>query len=176
MSAVSMTIPLIDLAAQHRPLREVILAAIVRVCDSQRFIMGPEIAALEGELSRLLEVRHAIAVSSGADALLLALMTLAVEPGDEVVTTPYSFFATAGAIARVGARPVFADIDARTYNIDPDRRCAALTPRTKAVLPVHLFGLAADMDPIARVARETGAPIVEDAAQAIGAAYRSRLA
>src|SRR4051794_461505 len=127
---MAQTVPLLDLQAQYRPLREDILAAIARVCDSQRFIMGPEIDALERELSSMLGIRHAIAVSSGTDALLLALMTLDIKAGDEVVTSPYSFFATAGCIVRVGARPVLVDIDPQTFNIDPARAEAAITPRT----------------------------------------------
>src|SRR5215475_11793448 len=167
-------VPLLDLQAQYRPLRAEILAAIERVCDSQRFIMGPEIAALEDEMVRMLGVRHAIAVSSGTDALLLALMTLGVKPGDEVVTTTYSFFATAGAIARLGARPVLVDIDEATFNLDVDQAIAAITPRTKAIMPVHLFGLSADMDPLIDAASRANIPIVEDAAQAIGATYKAR--
>src|SRR4051812_20457674 len=170
----AMTVPLLDLDAQYRPLRDELLAAVTRVCDSQRFIMGPEIDSLERELSGLLGVKHAIAVSSGTDALLLALMALDINAGDEVVTTTFSFFATAGAVVRVGATPVLVDIDPATFNIDPLQAAAAITPRTKAIMPVHLFGLGADMDPIMAAANRAGIPVIEDAAQAIGSSYKSR--
>jgi dTDP-4-amino-4,6-dideoxygalactose transaminase len=167
-------VPLLDLQAQYRPLREQILEAMTRVADSQRFIMGPEIDALECELSALLGVKHAVTVSSGTDALLLALMALDIKAGDEVVTTTYSFFATAGAVARLGARPVLVDIDPVTFNIDPAQTAAAITPRTKAIMPVHLFGLSADLAPIMDAANRAGIPVIEDAAQAIGSTYKGR--
>ena len=169
-----MNVPLLDLQAQYRPLRDEILAAITRVCDSQRFIMGPEIDALERELSAMLGVKHAITVSSGTDALLLALMTLDIKAGDEVITPTYSFFATAGAVERLGARPVLVDIDPATFNIDVDQAVAAITPKTKAIIPVHLFGLSADLDPIMSAADRAGIAVIEDAAQAIGSTYKSR--
>jgi len=137
--------------------------------------MGPEITSLEDEMARMLGVRHAIAVSSGTDALLLALMALDIKPGDEVITSTYSFFATAGAIARLGARPVLVDIDETTFNLVPELVDAAITPLTKAVIPVHLFGLAADMDPLLDIASRKRITVVEDAAQAIGATYKSRV-
>jgi dTDP-4-amino-4,6-dideoxygalactose transaminase len=169
-----MRVPLLDLQAQFAGIRDEVLSAVVRVCDSQRFVMGPEVEAFEHEMAELLGVTDAIGVSSGTDALLVSLMALGVGPGDEVVTSTYSFFATAGAVSRVGATPVFVDIDFRTFNIDVAQVARTITPRTRALMPVHLFGQMADMDPIVELAAQARVPIIEDAAQAIGARYAGR--
>lgn len=171
-----MAVPLLDLKAQYLPLREQLLESITRVCDSQRFILGPETEALERELADLIGVPDAIGVSSGTDALLVAMMALGIGPGDEVITPTYSFFATAGCVVRLGARPVLVDVDSSTFNMDPQATAAAITSRTKAIIPVHLFGQCADMTEIMAVADAAGVPVIEDACQSIGAVYQSRQA
>ncbi len=163
-------IPMLDLAAQNAPLLAEIRAAFDRVMASNAFVLGAEVLALEEALASLLGARHAIGCSSGTDAELLALMALGIGPGDEVITTPFTFFATAGSIARLGARPVFVDVDPRTLNLDPGAVEAAITPRTKAIVPVHLYGQPADLPALAALSRAHGLPLLEDAAQSILAA------
>jgi dTDP-4-amino-4,6-dideoxygalactose transaminase len=171
-------IPLLDLKAQFLPIREEILAAVAAVFDSQQFILGPDVARLEEEVAEYCGSSFAIGCGSGTDALYLALRALDVGPGDEVLTVPFTFFATAGAIANAGARPVFADIEPGSFNMDPHKACEALkaNPRIKAVMPVHLYGACADMDPILAAANRGGIPVIEDAAQAIGSEYAGRRA
>lgn len=171
-----MKVPLLELQGQYQELREELLAAVTRVFDSQRFVLGDEGRALEREISAYSQTQYAIGCASGSDALLLALMTLDIKPGDEVITTPFTFFATCSAITRLGARPVFVDIDPLTYNIDPDAVARAITPRTKAIIPVHLYGQCADMGALLQIAESHQIPIVEDAAQAIGAEDAGRRA
>jgi dTDP-4-amino-4,6-dideoxygalactose transaminase len=171
-----MKIPLINLKDQFTPLRAEMLASLERIVDSQQFALGPEVKALEDEVAQYSNVKHAIGCASGSDALLLALMALDVKAGDEVITASFTFFATAAAIARVGARPVFVDIDPRTYTIDVAQVEAAITPRTQAIIPVHMYGHCADMDPLLEISERRGIPIIEDAAQAIGAEDRGRRA
>ena len=175
-AAPALNVPLLDLQAEYLPLRSEILAAVARVCDAQQFILGAEVEQFEAAVGSELGVRHAIGVSSGTDALIAALMALGVGPGDEVITPTFSFFATAGCVARLGATPVFVDVDPVTLMLEADAVRAALTPRTKAIVPVHLFGMCADMPPIQALARDHGLAVVEDAAQAIGATCHGRAA
>ncbi|HUE12099.1 MAG TPA: DegT/DnrJ/EryC1/StrS family aminotransferase [Steroidobacteraceae bacterium] len=181
-------VPLLDLKAQFAQIREEALAVIERVCASQQFILGEHVRGLETEIAQYCGASHGIGVSSGTDALLLALMALEIGAGDEVITTPFTFFATAGTIARVGARPVFCDIDPKTFNLSPaavqtfiDAACAAdgdglvnraTGGRIRAIMPVHLYGQSADMEPLMRIARRYDLRVIEDAAQAIGTEYK----
>ena len=169
-------VPLLDLARQHAPLKAEVVAALSRVYDSGAFVLGPEVTRLEERLNVYCGAKHAIGCASGSDALLLALMALEIGPGDEVILPSFTFFATASAVTRLGARPVFADIDPRTYNVDPSSVERLIGPATKAIIPVHLFGQMADMDAICRMARPRGIAVVEDVAQAIGAESHGRRA
>jgi dTDP-4-amino-4,6-dideoxygalactose transaminase len=176
MKRAPLSVPMLDLHTQYATIKSEVDVAVQQVIDSQHFVNGPDVTALEDELARYCETQHGVGVSSGSDALLLALMALDVGPGDEVITTPYTFFATVGAVVRLGAKPVFVDIDPATFNLDPRGIEAKITRRTRCILPVHLFGQCADMDPILAVARKHHLAVVEDAAQAIGAEYKGRRA
>ena len=169
-------IPLLDLKAQYAPIREECRAAFDRIADAQAFIGGPEVDGLEKEIAAYSQCQFGVGVTSGTDALLVSLMALGVQPGDEIITTPYTFFATGGCIHRMGAVPVFVDINPDSYNIEPSLIEAAVTPKTKVIMPVHLYGQMADMDPIMAIAARHNLYVIEDGAQAIGAEYKGRRA
>lgn len=169
-----MQVPLLDLAAQYAPIRDAVVEAVTRVVDTQKFILGPEVEAFEAEAAAYLGAKHAIGVTSGTDALLVAMMALEIGAGDEVIVPTYSFFATAGCVSRLGATPVLVDIDPVTYNLDIEAVRRAITPRTKAIVPVHLYGQAAEMTPLLALACEHGLQVIEDAAQALGATYEGQ--
>ena len=171
-----MNIPLLDLKAQYSTIKKEIGHAIKEVFKSQHFILGPKVEELEKNIAVYADTKFAVGVSSGTDALLVSLMALDIKPGDEIITTPFTFFSTAGVIARLNATPVFIDIDPVTYNIDPKKIEPAVTEKTKAIIPVHLFGQSADMDPILEIAKKFSLYIIEDAAQTIGAEYKAKRA
>lgn len=171
-----MRVPLLDLKEQFAGLRDEILKEVSDICDSQMFILGKKVEKLESEISQYCGSKYACGVTSGSDALIIALMIENIGPGDEVITTPFTFFATVGAIARVGATPVFADIDPKTFNIDPVKIEAKITKKTKAIIPVHLFGQCADMDAINAIAAKHNLIVIEDACQAIGSEYKGKRA
>jgi dTDP-4-amino-4,6-dideoxygalactose transaminase len=171
VSLKAVAVPVLDLKAQYQTIRDEIEPVVRDLFESQMFVMGPKVASLEAELAKLCGVAHGIGCASGTDALLLPLMAIDIAHGDEVITTPYSFFATAGTIWRTGAKPVFVDIESDSYNIDPAQIEAAITPRTRAIIPVHLYGQMADMGPINQIAKKHKLFVLEDAAQAIGARY-----
>ena len=169
-----MKVPLLDLKAQFKDIREEVIAAIEGVCDDQSFILGQRVALREEDMATYLGCRYAVGVASGSDALLLSLMALEIQPGDEVITAPFTFFSTAGVVSRLQANPVFVDIQPATFNIDPEQIEEKITSRTKAIIPVHLFGQCADMEKILEVANRHGVKVVEDACQAIGAEHNRK--
>lgn len=171
----TMTVKLLDLVSQYESIKDEIRAAVDEVFSTQQFILGSKVEALEAEISRYCGVKYSIGVASGSDAILLSLMALGIRDGDEVITTPYTFFSTVSSITRLGARPVFADVDPRTYNLDPARVAKLITSATRAIIVVHLFGQAAEMDAIMDTARRKGIPVVEDACQSIGARYKGKM-
>jgi dTDP-4-amino-4,6-dideoxygalactose transaminase len=175
-SNTAQPVPFINLTAQFQTIKDEVLDAVHRVFECQGFILGDEVSELETQVATYCDSQEAIGCASGTDALFLSLLGLEIGPGDEVITSPFTFFATAGAITRSGAKPVFVDIDPDTFNIDAAKVAAALTPKTRAIMPVHIFGQCADMEPLWRLAAQSGTSIIEDACQAIGAEYRGRRA
>ncbi|MHC4759016.1 MAG: DegT/DnrJ/EryC1/StrS family aminotransferase [Planctomycetota bacterium] len=171
-----MQVPLLDLKAQYTTIREDVMAAVADVLESQRCIGGPKIEELEQGIAEISDCKFAVGVSSGTDAILNTLMSLEIGPGDEVITSPFTFFATVGCIVRAGAEPVFVDIDPKTYNIDPAKIESAITDKTRAIMPVHLFGQMADMNPIMEIAEKHNLAVIEDAAQSISSTYKGKKA
>lgn len=171
-----MQVPLLDLKAQYAKIKDEVLTAVSEVLESQRCIGGPKVTELEEKIAAVSDCKFAVGVSSGTDAILNSLMSLDIGAGDEVITTPFTFFATVGCIARTGATPVFADIDPETFNINPELVASAVTEKTKAIMPVHLFGQMADMDPIMEVAKKHNLAVIEDAAQSITSIYKGKKA
>jgi Predicted pyridoxal phosphate-dependent enzyme apparently involved in regulation of cell wall biogenesis len=171
-----MNIPILDLTAQYKSIKAEIDAAVMKVIESQHFILGPEVEAFESEVAAYCGTKYAVGVASGTDALILALKALGIGPGDEVITTPFTFFATAESISLVGAKPVFVDVDPKTYCINPDLIEDKITKKTKAIIPVHLFGQCADMDRILEIAKLNNLKVIEDTAQAMGATYKGKQA
>lgn len=167
-----MNVPLLDLKAQYQTLKNELDQALLRVAESQYFILGPDVNELEKNMTEFLGVKHAIGVSSGTDALLIALMAIDIKPGDEVIVPTYSFFATAGVVSRLNAVPIFADVDPVTFNLDPNDIEKRITPKTKAIVPVHLYGQSADMEPIMAIAKKHNLKVIEDGAQSISAQYK----
>ncbi|MHC4293444.1 MAG: DegT/DnrJ/EryC1/StrS family aminotransferase [Planctomycetota bacterium] len=171
-----MQVPLLDLKAQYSTIKDGVMAAVTEVLESQRCIGGPKIEELEQKIAAISDCKYAVGVSSGTDAILNTLMDLEIGPGDEVITSPFTFFATVGCIVRTGAQPAFVDIDPKTYNIDPDKIESAITDKTKAILPVHLFGQMTDMDPLIEIAERHDLAVIEDAAQSITSTYKGKKA
>lgn len=169
-----MQVPLLDLKAQYATIKDEVRQSVETVLESQHFIMGPQVKSLEEKVAAYTNSKYAIGCASGSDALLISLMAIDLKPGEEVITTPYTFFATAGAIARLNAKTVFVDIDPKTYNIDPALIEKAITKKTRAIIPVHLYGQSADMDPIMEIAKKHNLVVIEDGAQAIGTEYKGR--
>ena len=171
-----MNVPLLDLKAQYATIKDEALAAVSEVLETQTCIGGPKVTELEGKVAAISDCKFAVGASSGTDAILNSLMSLDIGPCDEVITTPFTFFATVGCIARTGAKPVFVDIDPQTYNIDAELVASAVTEKTKAIMPVHLYGQMADMDPIMEIARKHNLAVIEDAAQSITSVYKGKKA
>lgn len=170
------SVPLLDLHLQYRSIKQEILETLEKLLDSQRFVLGPEVESFEKEISEYCGVPHAVGVSSGTDALIISMMALGIGPGDEVITTPYTFFGTVGSIFRLGAKPIFVDIEETSFNLDPNLIEAAISPKTRAIIPVHLYGQCADMKSIPSLARQYQIKVIEDAAQSIGAEFEGKRA